>query len=91
VWESKPPPPKKARPATPPKPAKPTSPPRPVKTPEESAFEVLGLMRTSDFDIIRAVYLKLAFKLHPDKPEGNADKFKAMQNAYDLLESLYCK
>ena len=47
-------------------------------------YESLGLEKGASDDEIKKAYRKLAMKHHPDKG-GDADKFKAIQNAYDVL------
>ena len=50
-----------------------------------SPYEALGLQKgCSDGDVKKA-YRKLALKHHPDKPSGNAEEFKKIQGAYDIL------
>lgn len=50
-------------------------------------YEVLGISKSAKPDEIKSAYRKLAKKYHPDinKEEGAADKFKEVQEAYDVL------
>lgn len=51
----------------------------------EKAVELFGiLIRTSKKDL-KKKYLKLSKKYHPDMPEGSDEKFKELQEAYELL------
>jgi DnaJ family protein A protein 2 len=49
-----------------------------------SLYDDLGVERTADIKEIRKAYLKLSKTEHPDKG-GNAERFKIIQNAYDVL------
>lgn len=49
-------------------------------------YEVLGINKTATKDEIKSAYRKLAKKYHPDNKEtGNENKFKEIQEAYDIL------
>lgn len=49
-------------------------------------YEVLGVKKGASKDEIKSAYRKLAKTYHPDNKEtGNADKFKEIQEAYDVL------
>lgn len=48
-------------------------------------YEVLGLAKGASKDEIKKAFHKLAHKYHPDKKEGNADKFKEVSEAYSVL------
>ena len=89
------PPPKRSKPnsythqrETPP--SQKSEPPR-QKTAEDTAFEVIGILKTERWEIIRAVYLQKAKLLHPDKGAKDDVAFKELQNAYELLGRLYNK
>ena len=50
-----------------------------------SYYETLGLNKhASDTDIKKA-YRSLSLKYHPDRPEGDAEKFKSINEAYEHL------
>lgn len=51
-------------------------------------YEILGLTRGADADAVKLAYRKLARKYHPDvSKERNAeDKFKELQEAYEVLK-----
>ena len=48
-------------------------------------YETLGISKQANSSDIKAAYRKLALKSHPDKPDGNADLFKAISEAYEVL------
>ena len=51
-------------------------------------YEVLGVERTADADVIKKAYRKAAMKYHPDRNPGDKDaeeKFKEASEAYEVL------
>ena len=50
-----------------------------------SHYETLGIERGASVDDIKKAYRKLAVKHHPDKPGGDAEKFKAINQAHETL------
>src|SRR3954453_12373935 len=51
-------------------------------------YDTLGVKKGATADEIKKAYRKLAAQYHPDKNPGDAsaeDKFKEVQNAYDVL------
>ena len=49
-------------------------------------YESLGVNKSASKDEIKSAYRKLAKKYHPDNKEtGDAEKFKEVQEAYDVL------
>lgn len=48
-------------------------------------YKVLGLDKSASQDQIKKAYRKLAHKYHPDKPDGDENKFKEINEAYQIL------
>ncbi len=51
-------------------------------------YEILGVGRDADSDVIKKAYRQLALKYHPDRNEGSKDaeeKFKEATEAYEVL------
>ncbi len=48
-------------------------------------YKVLGVRRNAMQDEIKDQYRYLSKKYHPDKADGNAEKFKALASAYEIL------
>lgn len=50
-------------------------------------YEVLGVQRGASEDDIKSAYRTLAKRWHPDRPDGDAEKFHEITEAYDALTS----
>ncbi len=48
-------------------------------------YEILGVQKGASDDDIKKAFRKLAHQYHPDKPTGDAEKFKEINNAYQVL------
>ncbi len=50
-------------------------------------YKTLRVKRTATQQEIKGSYRGLAAELHPDKKDGNAEKFKEIVNAYEILSN----
>lgn len=48
-------------------------------------YDILGVAKGASDDDIKRAFRKLAHEYHPDKPTGNAEKFKEINAAYQTL------
>jgi DnaJ-class molecular chaperone len=48
-------------------------------------YSTLGVSKEATPEEIKKAYRKLAVKYHPDKPDGNVEKFQEINNAYEIL------
>lgn len=48
-------------------------------------YNILGVSKNASNDEIKRAYRKLAHEHHPDKESGNEDKFKEINEAYQIL------
>ncbi|MFA5052582.1 MAG: DnaJ C-terminal domain-containing protein [Parcubacteria group bacterium] len=48
-------------------------------------YDILGVQKNATEEEIKKAYRKLAHEYHPDKTGGNADKFKEISEAYQVL------
>ncbi|MBH66759.1 MAG: molecular chaperone DnaJ [Rhodospirillaceae bacterium] len=51
----------------------------------DDPYKILGVKRSANARDIKAAYRRLAKKYHPDLKSGNADRFKNITGAYDIL------
>jgi molecular chaperone DnaJ len=50
-------------------------------------YEVLGVSKGASADEIKKAFRRLAVKLHPDKEGGSEEKFKEINEAYEVLSN----
>lgn len=48
-------------------------------------YDILGIKKGASKEEIKKAYRSLAHKYHPDRPGGNAEKFKEVSEAYQVL------
>jgi len=48
-------------------------------------YSILNINRSTNADDIKKSYRKMSLKHHPDRPNGNAELFKKINEAYDVL------
>jgi len=53
----------------------------------EDYYKILGVDRNASPEEIKRAYYKLAQKYHPDKPGGDTEKFKKINEAYQILSN----
>lgn len=51
----------------------------------EARYKELGVAKTATLAEIKKAYRDLSKKYHPDRPNGDADKFKKISSAYEIL------
>ena len=49
-------------------------------------YEVLGISKNASEDEVKKAFRKLAVKYHPDKEGGSEEKFKEINEAYEVLK-----
>lgn len=53
---------------------------------KQDYYEVLGVSKSASADELKKAYRRLAVQHHPDKEGGNEEKFKEINEAYDVLK-----
>lgn len=53
----------------------------------DNYYDILGVSKTASADEIKKAYRKLAHQYHPDKGKGNEEKFKQVNEAYQVLSN----
>ena len=48
-------------------------------------YEILGVPKNASDEDIKKAFRQKAYEHHPDRPGGNAEKFKEMNEAYQVL------
>jgi len=52
---------------------------------QKDYYKILGVAKESSTEEIKKAYYKLAHQFHPDKKDGNEEKFKEINEAYQIL------
>lgn len=52
---------------------------------EENLYKILNINESASKEEIKKSYRKLSLIYHPDKPNGDVEKFKKINNAYNIL------
>jgi len=52
-------------------------------------YQILGIDKNASKEDIKKAFYKLAHKYHPDKKDGNENKFKEINEAYQILSDDY--
>src|SRR3989338_11661332 len=50
-------------------------------------YQTLGVSKNASADEIKKAYRRLAHEHHPDKDKGNEDRFKEINEAYQVLSN----
>lgn len=53
----------------------------------DSYYKILNVQENASIDEIKKNYRKLSLEFHPDRPNGNAEKFKQINEAYETLSN----
>src|SRR5574344_1214516 len=53
---------------------------------KQDYYELLGVSKSASDDEIKKAFRKLAVKFHPDKDGGDEEKFKEINEAYEVLK-----
>ena len=53
----------------------------------ENYYRILGVSNYATFNEIKEAYRKKVKELHPDKENGNAELFKKIKEAYEVLQN----
>ena len=52
----------------------------------KSALEMLDVVTLSSYADLKERYLKLSKRYHPDMPEGDAERFREINEAYKIVQ-----
>jgi len=50
-------------------------------------YQILGVSENASIDQIKQAFHNLAFKYHPDRPNGDEKRFKEINEAYQTLSN----
>src|SRR5689334_21549028 len=56
-----------------------------VKCTPMNYYDIIGISKSASQEEIKRAYRKKAHEFHPDKGNGNAEKFKEVNEAYQVL------
>lgn len=55
----------------------------------ENPYKVLEVENNADLSVCKKAYRRLCIKYHPDSASGDADKFRVINNAWDMINNGY--
>lgn len=62
-----------------------------VEVGDDSPHGILGVSKSASWDEIKTAYRSLVMQHHPDRPNGDAAKFRRVQGAYEVLEDIFAR
>ncbi len=63
----------------------------PSLDPSKDYFEILGISETASEEEIRRAFRRLAQRFHPDRDSGDAEKFREVREAYEVLSEAHLR